>query len=80
MVHTFIQNLIAFGKSMPTNMLILVIICLIMKFGFGKKWKDCLKVIIVYLLLGLLLGIFGYNMPNFVEIGHWITNEIKSVW
>lgn len=80
MIHKFLENLIAFAKSMPTNMLILVIICLIMKLGFKKSWKDCVRVILVYLLIGLLLGIFGYNMPNFLDIGHWIAREVKSLW
>lgn len=76
MVQTIIANMIAFGKSMPTNMLVLVIICLIMKLGMKKSWKDCFKVIAVYLLIGVLLGMVGICMPDFLTIFRWIKNAI----
>lgn len=77
MISTILNNLIAFAWSMPTNMIILIIICLIMKVA-GKKTSDCLKVIGIYLLAGLLLGIFGIHMPNFLTIGTWIVNLFKN--
>lgn len=76
MVQTIIANMIAFGKSMPTNMLVLVIICLIMKLGMKKSWKDCVKVIAVYLLIGVLLGMVGICMPDFLTIFRWVKNAI----
>ena len=76
MVQTIIANMIAFGKSMPTNMLVLVIICLILKFGMKKSWKDCGKIIAVYLLIGVLLGMVGICMPDFLTIFQWIKNAI----
>ena len=79
MVSTLLNNLIAFAVSMPTNMVILIIICLIMKVC-GKSIMDCVKLILGYLLVGLLLGIFGITMPSFLEIGNWIINTVKSLW
>ena len=79
MVSTLINNLIAFAASMPTNMVILLIICCIMKVC-GKKISDCIKLILAYLFIGLLLGIFGITMPSFLEIGNWIVNTAKSLW
>lgn len=79
MVSTILGNLIAFAMSMPTNMIILVIICMIMKV-LGKTIADCIKLIIGYLLIGLLLGIFGITMPNFLVLGNYIVNLVKSLW
>lgn len=80
MVSTILNNLIAFALSMPTNMIILIIICLIMKFAFKSSIRDCLRVIIVYVLVGFLLGVFGFTMPSFLQIGQWLANTIKSLW
>ena len=79
MLSTIVANMVAFGKSMPTNMIIILIIVLIMKFVFKKKTMECVKVVIGYLLIGVLLGIFGICMPDFLTIGQWIANLIKSI-
>lgn len=71
MVEQLLDRLIAFGLSIPTNLVILLIVCIIMK-AMGKKWSDCVRVIIIYLFAGLLLSMFGITMPNFIEIGTWI--------
>ena len=80
MGSTIVANMIACAKSMPTNMLILVIICLIMKVALKKSTKDCIRVIIGYLLIGVLLGICGISMPDFITIGHWIADFFKGLW
>ena len=79
MISTILNNLIAFGMSMPTNLIILVIICLIMKV-IGKTIIDCIKMILGYLLIGLLLSLFGITMPSFLQIGQWIATVAKSLW
>ena len=79
MISTILNNLIAFGMSMPTNLIILVSICLIMKV-IGKTIIDCIKMILGYLLIGLLLSLFGITMPSFLQIGQWITTVAKSLW
>lgn len=79
MIQTILANMVAFAKSMPTNMLIIVIICLIMKVALKKSVKDCLRVVVGYLLIGVLLGVFGIVMPDFLTIGTWIANVIKSI-
>lgn len=76
MVQTLIANMIEFGKSMPTNLLVIVIICLIMKFGLRKSTKDCIKIVLVYLLAGVLLGMVGICMPDFITIFNWIKGLI----
>ena len=78
MIKSLLDKLIAFGLSMPTNLVILAIVCVIMK-AFGKKWKDCIKVIVIYLFLGLLLSMFGINMPNFLQIGQWLGGLFNQV-
>lgn len=68
MLQTILANMLAFWKSMPTNAIIIVIICLIMKLGFKKSIKDCLKLAAVYMLVGVLLGMVGICMPDFLSI------------
>lgn len=79
MMSTILSNLVAFAMSMPTNIIILIIVCLIMKV-LGKSVMQCVKVIVGYLLIGLLLGIFGITMPSFLAIGQWIVDVAKSLW
>jgi hypothetical protein len=79
MISTILSNLVAFAMSMPTNIIILIIVCLIMKV-LGKSVMQCVKVIAGYLLIGLLLGIFGITMPSFLAIGQWIVDVAKSLW
>jgi len=79
MISTILSNLVAFAMSMPTNIIILIIVCLIMKV-LGKSVMQCVKVIVGYLLIGLLLGIFGITMPSFLAIGQWIVDVAKSLW
>ena len=79
MISTILTNLAAFAMSMPTNMVILIVICLIMKV-VGKTVTDCIKLIFGYLCVGLLLGIFGITMPDFLTIGTWLANLLKSIW
>lgn len=79
MISTILTNLAAFAMSMPTNIIILIIICLIMKVA-GKTISDCVKVIIGYCLIGLLLGIFGITMPSFLTIGNWIKSAFLAIW
>lgn len=80
MISTILNNLYAFALSMPTNMIILFIICLIMKVVFKRTIGDCIKVIIGYLLIGVLLSLFGITMPSFLTIGTWIVNTIKTIF
>ena len=79
-LSALVSNLIAFAVSMPTNMVILFIICLIMKCLFKKTISDCLRVVFGYLLIGLLLGIFGITMPSFLAIGQWFVSTFKTLW
>lgn len=78
MIEALVDKLIAFALSIPTNMVILAIVCVIMRLA-GKKWGDCIKVILIYLFLGLLLSMFGITMPNFLEIGQWIGGLFNQV-
>ena len=77
MISAILQNLWAFAVSMPTNMVILIIICVIMKL-FKAKTRDCVAVILGYLFIGLLLAVFGITMPSFLVIGRWLAELVKS--
>ncbi|MEE3344615.1 MAG: hypothetical protein VZS44_11015 [Bacilli bacterium] len=80
MLSTILTNLYNFALSMPTNMIILFIICLIMKVLLKRTIGDCVRVIVGYLLIGLLLGIFGISMPNLLTVGNWIVTNGKAFW
>lgn len=84
MVSTILNNLYAFALSMPTNMIIMLVIALIMKVLLKRSIGDCVRVLIGYLLIGFLLGIFGINMPNLMTVGKWIAEHAKaffgSIW
>ena len=79
MISTIVTNLAAFAVSMPTNMIILFVVCLILKV-MGKTVKDCIKVIFGYLLIGVLLSFFGITMPSFLSIGTFVVNSVKAFW
>jgi len=80
MIQTLLQNLWQFALSMPTNLIILALICMVMMCSKKFKFKDCVKVIVAYLAIGLLLGIFGITMPSFISVGKWIVNLIKTIF
>lgn len=79
-VSKIINNLIAFGLSMPTNVVILILICIIMKCLFKASTKDCINLIIAYLVIGLILGMCGITMPSFLALGQWAAGVIKALW
>jgi len=79
MISTILENLWAFAISMPTNMVILIIICVIMKLCKAKI-RDCVAVILGYLFIGLLLAMFGITMPSFLVIGRWLADLVKSIF
>ena len=80
MISTVLNNLLAFAASMPTNMVILVLICIIMYFLFGSSIKSCLKVVVGYIIIGFLLGLCGITMPSFLAIGQAIGEFLRSIW
>lgn len=80
MIQTLLANLWQFALSMPTNIIILVLICAVMMLSKKFKFRDCVKVIVAYLAIGLLLGIFGITMPSFISIGKWLVNLVKTIF
>ena len=80
MLSTILDNLYAFALSMPTNMIIMFVIALILKVCFKKPIGFCVRVILGYLLVGFLLGIFGINMPNIMTVGRWIADTFKNIF
>lgn len=80
MISALLQNLWDFALSIPTNLIILAIICLIMVVCFKAKIQDCVRVIVGYLLIGLLLGMFGITMPSFIKVIDWVKVKVISLW
>lgn len=80
MIRNLLENMKNLALSMPTNMVILAVICLVLKLFFRYTWTDCIKVIIGYLLLCVLLGFFGFTMPSFITIFYWCKAIFMQIW
>jgi len=80
MISSILYNMQNLAMSMPTNIIILVIICILLKFFMQYTIKDCIKVIIGYLLLAVLLSFFGITMPSFITIGRYIKAIALQIW
>lgn len=79
MISDILKNLYDFALSIPTNLVIIAIICIFMVVVLKKGVKDCIRLIVAYLLIGLLLGIFGITMPSFVEVGRWVKDHVSTL-
>lgn len=80
MISTILANLYAFALSMPLNMIIIILICIFMKVVLKRSIMDCIRVIIGYLLVGVILALFGITMPDFATIGNWIAGFFNGVF
>lgn len=80
MLSGFLQNMTNLALSMPTNLVILFIICLILKIFARYSWMDCVKVIIGYMLLCVIFSLFGLTMPSFITIFNWIKAIVLKIW
>ena len=80
MLSTILNNMYQLLLSMPVNLVILLIICIILKLVAKLTIKDCLKVVVGYLLICILLGFFGITMPSFITIFNWIKEVAVKIW
>lgn len=80
MLSSLLVNMKNLALSMPTNMVILVVICLLLKIFAKYTFRDCIKVIVGYLLLCVVLSFFGLTMPSFITIFNWIKAIAIQVW
>jgi hypothetical protein len=42
--------------------------------------KDCLKIIIGYMLIVILLSFFGITLPSFITVFNWIKEIAVKIW
>lgn len=84
MLSNFLQNMTDLVLSIPTNLVILLIICLLLKFFLNWSLKDCIKVIVGYALIMVILSFFGITMPSFITIFNyikaWIIKIVNKIW
>lgn len=80
MLSGLLENMKNLALSMPTNMVILLVICLLLKIFAKYKWTDCIKVIVGYLLLCVILSFFGLTMPSFITIFNWVKAIAIKLW
>lgn len=80
MLSNIVNNMYQLLLSMPVNIAILVVICILLKIFAKYTLKDCIKVIIGYLLVCVLLGFFGITMPSFITVFKWIKEIAIKIW
>lgn len=80
MLSNIVNNMYQLLLSMPVNIAILVVICILLKIFAKYTFKDCIKVIIGYLLVCVLLGFFGITMPSFITVFKWIKEIAIKIW
>lgn len=80
MLSKLLDNLYAFAMSIPTNLVILLVVCLILIFVVKKPIGFCVRIVLGYLLIGFLLGCFGINMPSFITCWNWIVDKVTALW
>ena len=80
MLSNIVNNMYQLLLSMPVNIAILVVICILLKIFAKYTFKDCIKVIIGYLLVCVLLGFFGITMPSFITVFNWLKELAIKVW
>ena len=71
MITTFANNFMAFILSVPINLIIIGIVCLILKIA-GKTAKTVLKVFFGYFLICFLLSLLGLSLPSIPAIFNWL--------
>lgn len=80
MIRSLGANMYALMLSMPTNMAILLIIYALLMIFAHYSLMDCVKVVFSYLLLCVLLGLFGITMPSFLTIFAYIKAIFMKLW
>jgi len=80
MISKVLDNLYNYVVSIPTNMVILLLVCLFMVLVLKKSIGTCIRLVIGYFIIAFLLGLFGINMPSIVACWNWIVDKVTWLW
>lgn len=64
-----------FLSSVPTHILIMVVVILLMRF-FETGLKSLARIIIFYAVIFVVLGFFGITMPSLWQMWYFIKTEL----
>lgn len=78
MITSFLNNLIAFIASVPINLIIIGVVCLILKM-MGRPFSTIVRAFTGYFLLCFLFSLFGLTMPSIPAIFNWCKDVLFMI-
>lgn len=79
MLATIGNNLLAFIASVPINLIIILIICIVLKL-FGVRFIDLLKIVAAYFIICLILSLLGLSLPSIPALLKWIKDVVVQIY
>lgn len=73
------KNLLAFIASVPINLVIILVICIVLKL-FGVRIVDLIKIVIAYFVICFILSLLGLSLPSIPALLKWIKDVIVSIY
>ena len=78
MITQILNNLVNFVLSVPINLVIIGVVCLILKLT-GKSFKSIIRVFVGYFLICLVLSILGLSLPSIPALIIWLKEVFTSL-
>lgn len=73
------KNLLAFIASVPINLIIILVICIVLKL-FGVRIIDLIKIVIAYFVICLILSLLGLSLPSIPALLKWIKDVVVQIY
>lgn len=73
------KNLLAFIASVPINLVIILVICIVLKL-FGVRIIDLIKIVIAYFVICFILSLLGLSLPSIPALLKWIKDVIVQIY
>lgn len=78
MITQLVNNLVAFILSVPINLVIIGVVCLVLKI-IGKSFKTIIRVFAGYFLICFALSILGLSLPSIPALILWLKEVFISL-
>lgn len=78
MLSNLLQNFLNFVASVPINLVILSIVCLILKI-ICKPFRIIMRVVTCYGIICFILSMLGLSLPSVPEILLWLKNAAIDI-
>ena len=79
MITSTLENLWAFVLSVPINLVIIGIICLILKI-MGRTLGTLIRTFVGYFLICFLFSLFGLTLPSIPALANWALEICKNLF